>query len=140
MMLYVDSSAALSWLLDEVEAAAAGAALNGADRIATSALTLLECSRGLTRARTVGRITRERELSLQHTLNVAALNWDVLDITEDVLANARTEFPVEPVRSQDAIQLATAVQLQRELGDISMLCFDKRLSANALALGITVLP
>ena len=140
MMLYVDSSAALSWLLDEPEAAAAGAALNGADRIATSALTLLECSRGLTRARTVGRITRERELSLQHTLNVAALNWDVLDITDDVLANARTEFPVEPVRSQDAIQLATAVQLQRELGDISMLCFDKRLSANALALGITVLP
>lgn len=139
-MLYIDSSAALSWLLDEPEAAAADAALNDADRIATSALTLLECSRGLTRARTVGRITRERELSLQHTLNVAALNWDVLDITDDVLANARTEFPVEPVRSQDAIQLATAVQLQRELGDISMLCFDKRLSANALALGITVLP
>ena len=139
-MLYIDSSAALAWLLDEPEAAAADAALNDADRIATSALTLLECSRGLTRARTVGRITRERELSLQHTLNVAALNWDVLDITDDVLANARTEFPVEPVRSQDAIQLATAVQLQRELGDISMLCFDKRLSANALALGITVLP
>ena len=139
-MLYIDSSAALSWLLDEPEAAAADAALNDADRIATSALTLLECSRGLTRARAVGRITRERELSLQHTLNVAALNWDVLDITDDVLANARTEFPVEPVRSQDAIQLATAVQLQRELGDISMLCFDKRLSANALALGITVLP
>ena len=139
-MLYIDSSAALSWLLDEPEAAAADAALNDADRIATSALTLLECSRGLTRARTVGRITRERELSLQHTLNVAALNWDVLDITDDVLANARTEFPMEPVRSQDAIQLATAVQLQRELGDISMLCFDKRLSANALALGITVLP
>ena len=139
-MLYIDSSAALAWLLDEPEAAAADAALNDADRIATSALTLLECSRGLTRARAVGRITRERELSLQHTLNVAALNWDVLDITDDVLANARTEFPVEPVRSQDAIQLATAVQLQRELGDISMLCFDKRLSANALALGITVLP
>jgi predicted nucleic acid-binding protein len=139
-MLYIDSSAALSWLLDEPEAAAADAALNDADRIATSALTLLECSRGLTRARAVGRITRERELSLQHTLNVAALNWDVLDITDDVLANARTEFPVEPVRSQDAIQLATAVQLQRELGDISMLCFDKRLRDNALALGITVLP
>jgi predicted nucleic acid-binding protein len=140
MLLYVDSSAALAWLLDEPGAAAAGATLNSADRIATSALTLLECSRGLTRARAVGRITREHELSLRHTLDVAALNWDVLDITEDVLANARTEFPVEPVRSQDAIQLATAIQLLRQLGDISMLCFDKRLTANALALGISVLP
>jgi predicted nucleic acid-binding protein len=140
MLLYVDSSAALAWLLDEPGAATAGATLNSADRIATSALTLLECSRGLTRARAVGRITREHELSLRHTLDVAALNWDVLDITEDVLATARTEFPVEPVRSQDAIQLATAIQLLRQLGDISMLCFDKRLTANALALGISVLP
>lgn len=140
MLLYLDSSAVLCWLLDEPQAETVATVLNSADRVATSALTLLECSRGLTRARFAGRITRERERALHHTLDMASLGWEVLDITENLLSEARTEFPVEPVRSQDAIQLATALQLQRQLGDIAILSFDVRLGENARALGLTVLP
>lgn len=41
-------------------------------------------------------------------LDVAARNWDVHELTERVLARARLPFPVEPIRTLDALHLATA--------------------------------
>jgi predicted nucleic acid-binding protein len=138
--LYVDSSAVLAWLLEESGGFTSAEAISSAERIATSALTLLECARGLSQARQSGRISRARELGLLSVLDATALDWFVIDITETVLANARTDFPVEPVRALDSIHLASALHFRDAIGEISILSLDKRLRDNALALGIPVLP
>jgi len=139
-MLYLDSSATLAWLLEEAAGESASAAMQSAERISTSALTLLECGRGLIRARQTGRISREREVTLRRVLETSALEWDIVDISETVVTEAGLEFPVEPVRALDAIHLATALQLREAIGDIVILSFDDRLRENSIALGIPVLP
>jgi hypothetical protein len=46
------------------------------------------------------------------------------------------EFPVEPVRSLDAIHLATALDSIQLFQDVSVLFFDKRMAVNIVALGL----
>ena len=52
----------------------------------------------------------------------------------EVLARARHPFPV-PVRTLDALHLATAVYLAG-MGDVAMATYDERLGAAASALGL----
>ncbi len=70
-VVYVESSAVLAWLLGESSEREVRAAMDGADRVATSALPAVECSRALTRARLLGRITRVEELAALQLLQRA---------------------------------------------------------------------
>ncbi len=140
MIVYVESSAVLAWLLGESPEAGVRAAIEAADRVVTSSLTRLECARGLTRARLAGRISAVQETATLHLLDEAVLGWDVHALTERVLARARTPFPVEPVRTLDAMHLATLLVMRDALGPIALLSDDERVRTNADALGFTVLP
>ena len=57
-------------------------------------------------------------------------------VTSDVLARAGRAFPVEPVRTLDAIHLATALEFVATYPDLRILSFDERVRSNAEALGI----
>jgi predicted nucleic acid-binding protein len=56
------------------------------------------------------------------------------------VARARSSFPVEPVRTLDAIHLATAAVFHESLGGLQVLSFDERIRANAQQLGLGVTP
>ena len=140
MIVYAESSAILAWLLGEPSQHVAIRALERADSVVTSSLTGVECSRGVMRARSLGRITHADELAALRLLDVAELSWDVHDLSDEVMSRARTAFPTEPVRTLDALHLATALVFHDALGAVHVLSFDDRVRANVLALGLKLLP
>lgn len=140
MIVYAESSAVLAWLLGESSGAKTRRVLGQAERVVSSAITALECARGLARARATGRLGRADELAALRLLDVAESSWDVHELSERVLARARAGFPNEPVRTLDALHLATASLFHEAVGGIALLSFDARIRANATGLGIEVVP
>ena len=140
MIVYAESSAVLAWLLGESSEPVVRAVLESADRVVTSSLTTLECARGLSRARLIGRINSVQELATLRLLDVAESTWDVHALTDRVVARARAKFPVEPVRTLDALHLATALTLQDAIGPLTVLSLDARVRENALALKFAMAP
>jgi len=138
--LYAESSAVLAWLIGEPAGEKARLALAEALRIVTSSLTVLECARSIARARAEGRLTATEEMAALHLLDSAASGWHVHDLSEDVLARARHRFPVEPIRSLDALHLATASKFREALGQLTLLSLDERIRANAPGLGLKLMP
>lgn len=140
MIIYAESSAVLAWLLGEPAGKAVHSRLRKASRVVTSALTAVECSRALSRARALDRISAAEELAALRLLDMAGSAWDVHDLSDPVLARAGAAFPVEPVRTLDAIHLATAAQVAGVVGPIHVLSLDERVRANAERLGMAVVP
>lgn len=140
MIIYAESSAILAWLLGEPSEAVALGELEAADSVVTSSLTAVECSRALARARALGRVSIADELAALRLLDVAESSWDVHDLSERVMTRARAAFPSEPIRTLDALHLATALIFREALGDVWILSFDARIRDNARALGIPVTP
>jgi predicted nucleic acid-binding protein len=140
MIVYAESSAVLAWLLGESSGSETRRFLAGADRVVSSAVTGLECARGLARARSAGRIGQTEELAALQLLDQAEAGWDIHEVGEPVLTRARARFPAEPVRSLDALHLATAGLFHEALGGIALLSLDERIRANGAALGYEVIP
>lgn len=140
MIVYAESSAILSWLLGEPSQHVVLRELARAQSVVTSSLTAVECSRGIMRARSLGRISSAEALAALRLLDVAESSWDVHDLSDEVTSRARAAFPSEPVRTLDALHLATALIFHEALGEVHVLSFDERLRVNVVALGLVVLP
>ncbi len=140
MIVYAESSSVLAWLLGEPTAEEVRTILAGATRVVTSSLTAVECARGLARGRLTGRLALKDELSALRLLDVAISNWDVHEVTDRVVRRARGRFPVEPVRTLDALHLATALLFVEHLGSVAVLSHDERIRANAAQLDLGPLP
>jgi hypothetical protein len=59
---------------------------------------------------------------------------------DDVLEAAKRPFPNEPVRTLDAIHLASALLARSAISGLALLSLDLRVRAAAAALGFKVLP
>lgn len=140
MILYAESSAVLAWLLDEPRAALTERALRDASLVVTSTLTSAECSRAILRGAALGAISRTRAQALVRTLGEWDAGCDRLEIGDCVLARASAPFSCEPIRTLDAIHVASAALLQAELGPVTVLSYGDRVRANAAALGMSLLP
>ena len=133
---YVETSALLAALLEQD--AAARSALRGKRRRITSALTFAEASRALVRARVAQRLTPADERAGLRWLRAFRRRCDVVAITDAVLARAGRPFPVEPIRTLDALHLATAELLGEPPQLVTILTRDSRVIDNARALGYVV--
>lgn len=140
MIVYVESSAVLAWLLGESSELGVRRALDDADRVVTSALTGVECARALTRARLQSRISAVEELAALQILQRAESTWDVYALTDAVLLRARSPMPGDPVRTLDALHVATMTALRDSVGPLAVMSLDDRIRACAAALGFVVLP
>lgn len=140
MILYAESSGVLAWLLGEPRAAEAAYALQRASVVVTSVLTSAECSRAILRGAALGAISRERARMLVRELSEWEQGCDRVEIGDRVLAKASAPFPVEPVRTLDAIHLASAAFVHAEVGEVTMWSFDTRVRENADAMGMRLLP
>jgi predicted nucleic acid-binding protein len=118
--------------------AAARNALRGKVRRITSALTFAEASRALVRARVAQRLTPADERAALRWLQAFRRRCDVVAITDAVLARAGRPFPVEPIRTLDALHLATAELLGEPPQLVTVLTRDSRVIDNARALGYVV--
>jgi predicted nucleic acid-binding protein len=138
--VYAESSAVLSWLLGESHQAAVLDELTGADQVVTSVLTLIECSRALARGQATRRLNEAEELAALRLLDRAVAAWTVMGISDDVAELARAEFPQEPVRTLDALHVATARIFFEVFGSLRVLSLDDRVRVNCQALGMSVQP
>lgn len=130
----------LAWLLAEPAGEAVREALAGAERVVASDLTLVECDRALTRAQVSGRLAEADVVELRSGLNAAASGWSVLRLDADVIDRARRPFPREPLRTLDALHLASALAARAAAGQLALLSLDGRIRAAGRDLGFDVLP
>lgn len=140
MTLYAESSAVLRWLFNEAAGEQVLTHLQDASKVVCSRLTLIECRRVVRRGVSDHRIREVEATELSTVLGEAAARWATLEIYRDVAERAEGSFPVEPIRTLDAIHLASALTLRHSLPDLVLLSTDTRVRANGEALGFHLLP
>lgn len=140
MSLYAESSAVLGWLLNEESAPQVRRWLAAAEIIVASDLTLIECDRVLLRAVTLGELTEAEAADRREHLVTAASHWQVLRVTPEVVDRARQPFPGEPIRTLDAIHLASALVARTAIAGLKLLSLDDRVRRTAKRLGLEILP
>ena len=140
MVIYAESSAVLSWMLGEAEARDVVRCLRSAEVVLSSHLTIAECARALVRLEQDGSLSPRAASRRRALLDDAARSWSILVPVARVWERAGAPFPVEPVRTLDALHLTLAEKAARERPDLAVLSRDRRIRENAVALGLAVLP
>lgn len=135
-VLYLESSAVVAWLFSEASAAKVLRATEDADLVVTSQLTIVEAERAIRRVTAQGIVREANAQKLRGALERERVNWTTMSLTADVVARAGRAFPVEPVKTLDAIHLATALAFAEAFPDLEILSLDRRLLENATALGL----
>jgi predicted nucleic acid-binding protein len=139
-VVYAESSAVLRWLLGHADARVIEASLSGAHEVVASALTSTEVARTLQRLVVTKQMPATDQAMVWATFTRAAAHWKMRACSDEVLVRAGAPFPLEPVRTLDAIHLATAALHQSDVGTLTMLSCDERVRDNALALGMSLAP
>jgi hypothetical protein len=98
-------------------------------------LTLTEAQRALVRARASGRLLASQQQHAVQAIATFARKCDLIALTQDVLARAGRPFPREPVRTLDAIHLASVEVIGEPPATVTILTRDLRVSDNAKVLG-----
>jgi predicted nucleic acid-binding protein len=132
---YVESSALVAALLEHD---LSGFASSDQTRYVTSALTFAQTGRAIIRARAAGRLTEVQEQAAVKALQTFERRCFVVDIDAAVLNRVRRPFPIEPIRTLDAVHLATADLLGEPPALLTIVTRDARVRDNARALGYPV--
>jgi predicted nucleic acid-binding protein len=132
----MESSALVAALLEHDTAALKP--LPAGTQLVTSALTLAEAGRAIIRARATGRLTPEEEQAAVRALRTFERRCFTLDVDRAVLTRVRRLFPIEPLRTLDAMHLATTELLGEAPQVVTIVTRDVRVRDNARALGYIV--
>jgi len=138
--IYAESSAVLAWLLGEVAGSRVREALRHAELVFASDLVLIECDRVLMRAVTLGEIDEATAAGRRAHLNAAAAHWHVYRLSLEIVERARRAFPAEPVRTLDAIHLASALAVRSTIPSLELLSLDDRIRRVGEQLGFRLQP
>ena len=133
---YIESSALVAALLER-DADALKAVRNRGRKV-TSALTIAETARAILRARVTARLTIDQERAAVRALRRFERRCFLVAVTDPILARVRRPFPVEPIRTLDAVHLATAELLGEPPPLVVVVTRDVRVRENAQALGYAV--
>jgi predicted nucleic acid-binding protein len=133
---YIESSALVAAFLEAD--VPAQRAIRAAGRRITSALTIAEAHRAVLRGRLTGRLTVEDERDAVRGLGTFARRCELVAVSEEVLVRAGRPLPIEPIRTLDAIHLATIDLLGEPPQLLTVVTRDSRVGDNARALGYMV--
>ncbi len=140
MRLYAESSAILAWLLGEAEGEEVRRQLARAEEVFTSVLTLVETDRVLIRAQVVEGLREGDVADRRRALTRAGRHWHQLQLHEEILDRARRPFPGEPVRTLDALHLASALVVRAAVPELAVLSLDSSIRGTSANLGFEVFP
>ena len=138
--IYAESSAVLRWLLGQADALMIKNVLATADSVITSSLTTAEIGRTLHRLLATGHLSPQARNTAWGVYERAAAHWKFHLCSEDVLERVTGGFPAEPIRTLDAIHVATASLYSRQVVPLTMLSTDLQVRENAHLMGLTVIP
>jgi predicted nucleic acid-binding protein len=136
VVLYAESSAVLTWLLGQSGGDEIVDSLRSASGVIASDLTLIECERALIRAWGSGVLSEAERVDRVTKLATISAHWTRLRVDEEVVERARRPFPIEPVRTLDALHLATALVARSLAPRLRVLTRDQRIRENAERLGL----
>jgi predicted nucleic acid-binding protein len=139
-VIYIETSALVGALLDGDEDLwrLVASAVNSTTPPLASALTFLEAIRAVRRGRAAGDVSAEEEGHLLDLLEDLRERCNVAPLDQSIVRRAEDPFPEEPIRSLDALHVATAVELRH--GPMEVLSTDQRVRANARAFGLRLKP
>ena len=140
MTLYAETSAVLRWLFDEARAEEILERLRTAEKVLCSRLTFVEAQRAIRRAVVTRAVSEAEGAEVRSVLAQAGARWAILEVSAEVASRAEQSFPVEPVRTLDALHLASALVLRQSVPDLAFLSTDLRVRRNASQLGFEVVP
>lgn len=86
------------------------------------------------------RVCIEGDEPLRRRLSKLESRVDRMPVEDDIVERCRHAFPVEPIRSLDAIHVASAELWSQRVGAITVFSIDPRVRDNAVALGLPVHP
>lgn len=136
--LYLETSALLAWMLGEPSGLRVKSCIDAAQTVVTSQLTLLEAERAMIRAESQ-RILKAGEVErIRGLLYRSKAAWVLMEVAEEVRERASRAFPAEPIRTLDAIHLASALLFIRIFPELELLSLDARVLQNAASLGISI--
>lgn len=133
---YIESSALVAALLERDADAFESVRARG--RKVSSALTIAETARAILRARSTARLTADEEQAAVRALRRFELRCYIVGVTDAVLARVRRPFPIEPIRTLDAVHLATTEMIDEPPQLVVVVTRDTRVRENAEALGYVV--
>lgn len=102
-----------------------------------SDLTLIECDRVLHRAAALGELSEAEVADRCAHLATAAAHWHLLRLAPEIVDRARRPFPGDPIRTLDAIHVASVVVARSAL---ELLSLDACIRDVGKKLGLTLLP
>ncbi len=140
MNVYAESSAVLAWLLREPAAEAVQGVFCAAEMVIASDLTLIECDRALLRAGATRQVSEIEVARRRGLLESVAGHWNLLRLGRDIVERARRPFPGEPLRTLDALHVASALAARSAVPGLALLSLDQRVRGSAAELGFRLLP
>lgn len=137
MNLYLDTSSLLKLFLEEPGVDIVSGLAAAADRLHISRVGYVEGRAGLARARQLSRIAAEEYSATLGRFETTWRDLVIADVTEPLVRLAGDLTEKHILRGFDAIHLASAVTLQRELAEpITFSAFDDHLNDSAAAEGL----
>ena len=136
----MESSGLLAWVFEQERAESVARAIGSADEIVTSEITVLEAERALVRAEVMRWRSPAEARALRSQISGVMSHWHVMHVASGTVGQAGERFPVEPIRTLDALHVAAAVEAREAVPDLAVLSLDRRVRDNAAALGFEVLP
>jgi len=130
----------LCWLLEEPRSSEVRPHLGAAELVLASSLTRIECERVLIRAVALRLLPEAAAAERRAALARATERWVTFDLDSEIAERARRPFPAEPVRTLDAIHLATALVARSLVPELSILSLDERIRRSAEQVGLDLLP
>ena len=140
MKVYAETSAILRWLFNESGSDEILERLRSSQKVVCSRLTLIESHRSIHRAVALRELAEAEAAEVRAALAQSAARWAILEVSPEVGARAEQAFPVEPLRTLDALHLASALVLRHSLPDVVILSTDARVRTNATQLGFEIFP
>jgi predicted nucleic acid-binding protein len=100
----------------------------------------IECDRVILRAAALGELTEAEAADRRAHLTAAASHWQILRVAPEIAERAWQPFPGEPVRTLDAIHLASALVARTAIAGLTLLSLDDRVRKAGKKLGLDVIP
>lgn len=140
MTYFFDTSALAKRYTGEPEGRLVARLLDEHD-IALSRLSEVEVVSALARLEREGVIERAAMEAILRTMLAELTWWHVVEVESEVTALARALLVRHPLRASDAIQLATALLVERRIGVRldGFVAFDRRLASAARGEGFAVI-
>ena len=129
--VYLDTSVVLRAVLEAGMTPDVEREITEADFLITSRLTLVESARAVLRARHLGRVPEAQLAEAQREIDAILSRCEVWELTPLICDSAAQIAPQKPLRTLDALHLATYLAARRRIEGLRLLTVDDRLQEAA---------